>query len=374
MQTWNWIEIMIAHAAPSIDGRDVGSSSSSAQRVLRAALGLRLRHKILIANAVIVGICAIAAAVLARWTPAGSFGEAVALAALAGMSVSVAVNALLIRLALDPLGRLQGAAARVRAGDLAARAPLSPLADRELAHLITTFNGTLDQLTLSRGRLRTIAARALETAEDERKRIARELHDDTAQTLTSLLIRLRTVRNAGTEAERTRLLDELRDELSDAIERMRRFAHGLRPPALDMLGLVPALESHARKVGEFEGLMIDIEADDVAGLLDAPAELALYRIVQEALSNVARHARAKHVRITVRYRADRIVAVVDDDGRGFDPEDMEAQPDRGLGLFGMEERAAYIGGRVDVRSERGKGTHVRIEIPVGERHSLVHHV
>ena len=87
-----------------------------------------------------------------------------------------------------------------------------------------------------------------------------------------------------------------------------------------------------------------------------------------------RHARAKRVRIGVRRHGDRIVATVEDDGRGFDPRAIETDPDRGLGLFGMEERAAYIGGRIDVRSERGEGTRVRVELPIGEGARLFHHV
>lgn len=344
------------------------------RRVLRGLLGVRLLHKILIANAAIVGLCVIGVALIARSGPLGTSTGLIGLAGLLGVGASILVNAVLVRLALDPLDRLTGAAVRVGAGDLAARAPLSPLADPDLGRLISTFNGTLDQLMVSRVRLRSITARALDTAEEERKRVARELHDDTAQTLASLLIRLRTVRGAATEQNRAKLLDDLRDELSDAIDRMRRFAQGLRPPALDMLGLLAALEAHARRLGELEGLEIDLEADPIEGLLSEHGELALYRILQEALSNVVRHARATRVQIVVRRHQDRVVATVEDDGRGFDLGAIETDADRGLGLFGMEERAAYIGGRFEVRSERGEGTRVRIDIPIVDAHALVHHV
>lgn len=369
-------EAMVISASEGLGvvGREAQDPVSRPRRVLRTLLGLRLLYKILIANAAIVGLCVVGVALIARSAPLGMSTRLIGLAGLVGVGASVAVNALLVRLALDPLDRLEGAAARVGAGDLDARASLSPLADPHLARLVSTFNGTLDQLMLSRVRLRTIAARALDTAEEERKRVARELHDDTAQTLASLLLRLRTVRNAPTEQDRARLLDELRDELSDATDRMRRFAQGLRPPALDMLGVLSAIEAHARKIGELEGLEIEMEADVIDGVLSEQGELALYRILQEALSNVVRHARARRVRIAVRRNGGQVIATVEDDGRGFDQAVIDTDPDRGLGLFGMEERAAYIGGRIDIRSARGEGTRVRIEIPMREGHPVVHHV
>ncbi len=337
-------------------------------RTLHWLLGVRLFYKVLLANAAIAGagtiLGAVAAAEFARRGEAESLVPVIGALALAGVLLSLAANAIILRFALRPLKRLEQTAAAVRGGDLRARSPLSALADRDLARLVTTFNDMLDRLLLYRERLRTMIVRAMESAEDERKRISRELHDDTAQTLANLIIRLRAARAASDEGERERRFDELRAELADAAERVRRFARGLRPPALDMLGLVPAIEAHARSVEESTGLEVEFGADPIDGLLSEQAELGLYRIIQEALSNVVRHADAERAVVSIRREKDRLTASVRDDGRGFSPADVESHPDRGLGLFGMRERASYFGGTVDIHGEPGKGSSIRVELPL----------
>jgi signal transduction histidine kinase len=154
--------------------------------------------------------------------------------------------------------------------------------------------------------------------------------------------------------------------VSHALEGVRRFSRGLRPPALDELGLVPAIEALARSLEVIGGVKVAVQAEDVVGDLAPDAELATYRIVQEALSNVVRHAHARHAEVRVAHEGDRLEVTVTDDGRGFDPARVMSTDGGGLGLFGMKERAGYIGGRVEVASARGKGTTVRAEIPLGD--------
>lgn len=214
-----------------------------------------------------------------------------------------------------------------------------------------------------RNRLRTFGAGALQAAEDERQRIARELHDDTAQRLAALLMRLRVLRGVEEAKRREELLDDLRDELLETADAIRRIARGLRPPALEEMGIVTAIRSLARSVLETHGLEVEIDAPFPDPRLRPEAELALYRIVQEALSNVVRHAEASRARVSFVLDDAAVVALVEDDGCGFDPGNGREQGGGGLGLLGMGERARHVGGRVDIESAHGRGTRVRVEIP-----------
>lgn len=346
-------------------------------RGIRAALlRVPLFYKILIANAVIVLAAIVGTAISNRLLVDGSggvsaMGFALALA-IAGVAVTILVNALILRLALQPLQQLEETAARVQAGDLESRAPHSPLADRELERLTGTLNGMLDTLEGYQDRLREVAARALRAEEEERKRIARELHDDTAQALAALLIRLRLARAADDPGELYRLLDQFRTELSDALERVRRFALGLRPPALDELGLVPALESHVRGLGESIGPRITVKAEPVGAALSPQTELVLYRIAQEALSNALRHSGAERIEVRIGCHDTTVRVTVRDDGSGFAVEEVLAGTGDGLGLFGMQERAAYVGGRVEIRSAPGRGTEVTADAPLGTTAAVPH--
>jgi two-component system, NarL family, sensor histidine kinase UhpB len=354
------------HAPPPESPR--AEPARAAPTALRALLRIPLFYKILIANATLVLVGTVFGGWLTAWfvreEPGRSPLELVMGLALLGLAATLLVNALILRLALKPLDLLEATAARVQRGDLDCRAPVSAVADRELDRLTRTFNGMLDAAAAYRERLREVAARALGAAEEERKRIARELHDETAQMLAALLIRIRVVRGARDPAAVDALLEEMRVEVGQALEGIRRFARGLRPPALDELGLVPAIESHVRSLSEISGLHITVDADPLGGGLSSETELALYRIVQEALSNVMRHAHATRASVRIARESDRVVVTVDDDGRGFDRAEVAAREQGGLGLFGMNERAAYIGGGVEVTSRRGAGTRVRAEIPL----------
>jgi len=341
------------------------SLPEGARRLLR----LPLFYKILIANAAIVVLGAIFGTTLTRHVlRGGSAGVSttalVVLLSIAGVAVTVLVNALILRLALSPLELLEQTAARVQAGDVDARVPASPVADRGLERLMGTFNAMLDNLEVYRQRLRDVAARALTAEEEERKRIARELHDDTAQTLAALLVRLRLIRGLADDAAREESLEQLRTEVSAALDRVRRFARGLRPPALDELGLVPALESHIRSLSETAGAAIRLDANAAERELTSQAELALYRITQEALSNAVRHSGAEHVLVRIAHGEHWVTVTVQDDGKGFVVDRVLSSGQQGLGLFGMQERAAYVGGRVAIQSRPGRGTTIRAEVPV----------
>lgn len=351
-----------AGAAPGTErngGRYHGNGNGRPRLVTRL-LRFPLYGKILVANVGIVTLITLACGWVAHTTRAG--GDAPFLALLVGGVVLSAVsNAVILRLALGPLRQLELTARQVQDGDLSARVPHSDLADPEMRRVTATFNDMLDSADAYRGRLRDTAARALNASEEERRRIAQELHDGIAQTLAALRLRLRVARTSEDPTARLALLERIGADLGEATEEVRRIAQGLRPPALDMLGLAPAIESLARGIEAAAELRVETDIAPVDGLLSPEAELALYRIIQEALSNVVRHSGAAEVRVRLEVEGRSIVAVVADRGRGFDV--AGEMNGGGLGLYGMQERGAYVGAAVDIESEPGHGTRIRVTIP-----------
>ena len=212
-------------------------------------------------------------------------------------------------------------------------------------------------------RLRDFGAGALRASEDERARIARDLHDDTAQRLATVLVRLRLLENEVEGDDALARLDEIRTALQDTAEGIRRIARGLRPPELEDAGLESALRSHARMLREGRGVDVLLDVHSVDEYLTPDGRLILYRIVQEALNNVVRHAGVPQARVTIRHEDGRITGIVEDQGTGFFPQHL-ALEGRGLGLLGMQERAVMLGGNVSVESLPGQGTRVRLDIPI----------
>lgn len=201
--------------------------------------------------------------------------------------------------------------------------------------------------------------------EDERRRLARELHDGIGQSLTSLLVGLRTLEDAVSADTAIKNVSELRRITTHTLEEVRQMARGLRPAVLDDLGLSAALERLVADFAPLHNLAIDL---DMIGLnssrLPEALETTLYRIIQEALTNVARHAHARKVRLTVERRDGNVTAIMEDDGKGFDP-DAALQGDS-FGLTSMQERAALHAGTLTIQSRPGQGSKVIVTIPVPE--------
>jgi signal transduction histidine kinase len=192
---------------------------------------------------------------------------------------------------------------------------------------------------------RALSAQLLQAQEDERRAIARELHDEVGQALSGVLL------EAPTPA--------LRSRLEDAVDSVRRIALSLRPSMLDDLGLVAALEWQAREVGERSGLAIEVCAEESAGELPDAHRTCIFRIAQEALRNCARHSGATRVRVALEKAVRGVTLAIEDNGRGF-----RTGRTRGLGILGMEERAIQLGGSLRLRSEPGRGTTVLAELPL----------
>jgi len=214
---------------------------------------------------------------------------------------------------------------------------------------------------------RELLHKALTAQEEERRRIARELHDEAGQALAALLVNLRLIENASSLEEARAQVAHMREVVNQTLDEIRALAWELRPSVLDDLGLVPALARYIQSCRSRFGMEIDLE---VVGLdqvrLPWEVETALYRIAQEALTNAARHAGAQHVSVILEQRGDRALLIVEDDGEGFDVAQVRASAQkRGrLGLYGMEERASLVGGRLTVESAPGSGTTVVVEVPL----------
>ena len=204
---------------------------------------------------------------------------------------------------------------------------------------------------------RVVAAQEL-----ERRRLARELHDETGQALTSILLGLKAAEDAGDRAEMQAALASLRGFVVETLHDVRRLAVELRPRALDDFGLVPALERLTETFAEQTGIDVGFEHSLGEDRLPGDVETALYRIVQEALTNIVKHAGARRVNVVLSQKEGAVTAVIEDDGRGFDsPDDVS---DDGFGLVGMRERIGLLDGRIRVESTRGSGTTIVAEVPL----------
>ncbi len=203
--------------------------------------------------------------------------------------------------------------------------------------------------------------RAVQAQESERRRLARELHDETGQALTSILLGLSAVEGAETAEAAHAAVGDVRKLVVETLQDVRRLAVELRPSALDDFGLEPALRRLGQAVQEGRALNIQVESRLGAERLPADVETALYRIVQEALTNVVKHADATHVSVVVTRKQESVAAMIEDDGDGFDPARTSA--DR-FGLIGMRERVQLLDGSLVVESAPGSGTTLIIELPL----------
>ena len=273
----------------------------------------------------------------------------------AGLVCLLALNLALLRPAFRPLDEL---VETMRGHD-----PLSPGkrvridGGPAIVALAQTFNEMLDRLESER---RESARRALLVQEGERQRIARELHDEVGQTLTGVMLQVDGLA-ATIPEESQEQLDELRETARHGTEEVRRIVRRLRPEALEDLGLQTALAALATAIGEQARLRIERRLEPRLPL-SQEQELVVYRIAQEALTNVARHADAAHVHLQLERASAHVVLTVRDDGRGLPPDAFRSSE----GIRGMRERAMLIGAQLTIAEPPSGGTEVRLSIPLVE--------
>lgn len=331
-------------------------------------LRIPLFHKIVLANAALLAIGLwLGLSLSSAWSHPITVPLVVVI-----IVAATAVNVLLMRAALGPIHSLQETALEVESGDVDARAVNSPVADEQIAGLVRVFNRMLDRQSEARGRERDRAARALRAMDVEHTRTSQELYDNLAQTLAGVLIRLRlldqdpAVKEASDKTKA--VVDEVRGQVLEALEGVRGVARRLHPPELAELGLRSAIEALARTVADATGLDVQVRTDASLGGLEPPVALAVFRIVQETLTNAADHASASRAWVDLRVNMDALEVDVCDDGLGFDSA-LTLDRTKGLGLASVMERAAQVGGQVNIESRLGQGTRVRLKIPLSRPRS-----
>lgn len=246
-------------------------------------------------------------------------------------------------------------------------AAVAGLSLRQLIRLEEIAKQRFQELAIAHREQERLSQRILEVQEEERRGLARELHDEVSQSLGAMLVDMGHAANPRTpEDERTHLAEAKRIG-EDVLSTIRNMCLGLRPSMLDDLGLIPALHWQARETSRRSGVRVTLTADDNEMELEDSHRTTVYRVVQEALQNIVRHAQATEAQIVLRREANRLVVAIQDDGKGFDPATT-----RGLGLLGMQERVARLNGVLRIESAPGKGTVLRIVLPLESgRHAVM---
>jgi two-component system, NarL family, sensor histidine kinase UhpB len=278
-----------------------------------------------------------------------------ALGVLVGLVLTIGINAVLLRHAFAPLARL---AQRMETVDLLRPGQrLHVRRDDEIGRVVATFNRMLDRLESER---QESGRRVLAAQEAERVGIARDLHDEVGQVLTGVLLQLNSIAESAPDHEAA--LAEARQAVRHALDEVRRISRDLRPEMLEHLGLISALTELAGSFARATGIAVERRFGSSLPTLAPEVELAVYRIAQESLTNVARHAQARRVVIAVEPGHDSVVLRVADDGRGF-----TAAPVEQGGLRSMRERALLVDGALAIKPGPEGGVEVRLEVPTTQR-------
>lgn len=337
------------------------------ERYRKFALRISIFNRVLIGNSVIIIFGAVAGTIITRQMTLFGNIWLILLFSFVGILITLLVNRMIIRSALLPLHELGEAIEQVHSGQINIPDSLKNYKDPDIRRLMIAIDAMLNRMANYTGQLQAISERAINAQEEERVRIARSLHDDTAQSISMLIIHLERL-GGFIPADRPDITHYIADAQSVAtrlLENLRKIIWDLRPSILDDLGLYSAIRWYARTNLEKGGMKVDFTASEVMRL-PSHLETMLFRIAQEAISNVLRHADASKVSIRLWTAEEQIWLEIKDDGRGFDMEKTaEAAVDRKqLGLLGIEERVSLVGGAVKVESAQGSGTCLQLHIPL----------
>lgn len=284
-----------------------------------------------------------------------------------GTILSVTINFWIIKSALRPLNELSTLIDRVPKDHSQIDPQFLQPTDPEIYQLASTLDSLVRQLNERNQELQALSEHAINALEEERRRIALTLHDDTGQALSMLIINLERLENqiSGEEIELKEKLVTTRKLAQQSLANLRMIVYGLRPTILDDLGLVPAIRWYARTNLEEVGIMVDIHANGEIEPLPPQLKSTLFRIAQEAINNIVKHSKANQVEIKLSQCEKNIQLEVKDDGEGFDLTIVrqEALRLQQLGLLGIQERAELAGGEVQLSSVPGSGTHILVKVP-----------
>ena len=298
-------------------------------------------------------------------SPARVSLQPIILALLVGVGVVAFIVSRGVQRIIAPLTEMAAYSRQVAAGDY--RVKVAPAAVRELRELGHAFNEMVEQIGRYQAGLRQYLAAITRSQEEERKRIARDLHDDTVQSLIAIGQRIELARETVVEDPQGTIeqLRDLRKMITCTIQSVRQFSRDLRPTALEDLGLVAALQYLVNELAQQDTLQVSLEVEGTADNLPAEMEVTIYRIVQEALTNVRKHAQASHAQVQAQFLSRQVVITVQDDGIGFTvPEETNSLIDMGnFGLMGLKERAQLFGGQMLIASQPGEGTRVKVVLP-----------
>ena len=326
---------------------------SPISRLLRKILRIPLELKLLGANLIIVGV-----AVFLLFGPVRPQAVHVtdALVVVAALLVGAGVNFGLVKLALRPIDALERVAKLVSEGRLAERVPSSMVADHELTHLATTINTMLDNLAAGRERMRKLGAEVVYAEERERAEVARELHDSVGQTLAAASFQIAAVAHEVADHPGSYRLVAVRELMRTALEEIRNVSRSLHPRVASDLGLPSALEALGDATQQRSLVDVRVNVDISEVVIPSALTATLYRVAQEALRNVERHADAGHATVSLRARPGYVELEVSDDGHGFDG--LVEQRPGDSGFAAMRERLSLAGGELHIDTARDRGTRV----------------